>query len=44
MTTITLPERDLEILSGTLDENFRYLNERLRVRVAARGDKVSLEG
>jgi phosphate starvation-inducible PhoH-like protein len=44
MTTITLPERDLEILSGTLEENFRYLNERLRVRVAARGDKVSLEG
>ena len=44
MTTITLPERDLEMLSGTLEENFRYLNERLRVRVAARGDTVSLEG
>jgi phosphate starvation-inducible PhoH-like protein len=44
MTTITLPERDLEILSGTLEENFRYLHERLRVRVAARGDTVSLEG
>jgi len=44
MTTITLPERDLEILSGTLEENFRYLNERLRVRLAARGDTVSLEG
>ncbi len=44
MTTITLPERDLEILSGTLEENFRYLNERLRVRVAARGDTVSLDG
>jgi phosphate starvation-inducible PhoH-like protein len=44
MTTITLPERDLEVLSGTLEENFRYLNERLRVRVAARGNTVSLEG
>jgi phosphate starvation-inducible PhoH-like protein len=44
MTTITFPERDLEVLSGTLEENFRYLNERLRVRVAARGDTVSLEG
>jgi phosphate starvation-inducible PhoH-like protein len=44
MTTITLPGRDLEILSGTLEENFRYLNERLRVRVAARGDTVSLDG
>ncbi|MCJ7441989.1 MAG: PhoH family protein [Thermoanaerobaculaceae bacterium] len=39
-----MPERDLEKLSGTLEENFRYLNERLRVRVAARGDTVSLEG
>jgi phosphate starvation-inducible PhoH-like protein len=44
MTTITLPARDLEILSGTLEENFRYLNERLRVRVSARGETVSLEG
>ncbi len=44
MTTITLPARDLEILSGTLEENFKYLAERLRVRVAARGDTVSLEG
>ncbi len=44
MTTITLPERDLEILSGTLEENFKYLAERLRVRVAARGDTVSLDG
>ncbi len=44
MTTITLPGRDLEALSGTLEENFRYLNERLRVRVAARGDTVSLDG
>jgi len=44
MTRLTLPERDLEVLAGTLDENFRYLGERLRVRLAARGDTVSLEG
>ncbi len=44
MTTITLPARDLEVLSGTLEENFRYLNERLRVRVAARGETVSIDG
>ena len=44
MTTITLPERDLQVLSGTLEENFKYLAERLRVRVTARGDTVSLEG
>jgi phosphate starvation-inducible protein PhoH and related proteins len=44
LTTITLPERGLEALSGTLEENFRYLAERLGVRLAARGDTVSLEG
>ncbi|MFH1176222.1 MAG: PhoH family protein, partial [Acidobacteriota bacterium] len=44
MTTITLEGRSLEALSGTLDENFRYLTERLGVRLAARGDTVSLDG
>ena len=44
MTVLTLPERNLEILAGTLDENFRYLGERLRVRLTARGDTVSVDG
>ncbi|MFI5166390.1 MAG: PhoH family protein [Thermoanaerobaculales bacterium] len=44
MKEMTLPARDLEILSGTLEENFRYLAERLRVKVAARGDTLLLEG
>ena len=44
MTTITLPERTLEVLSGTMEENFRYLSERLGLKIAARGDTVSLEG
>jgi phosphate starvation-inducible PhoH-like protein len=44
MTRITFPERDLELLSGTLEENFRYLTERLRIKVTARGDTVTLEG
>ena len=44
MTTITFPERNLEVLSGTLEENFRYLSERLGVQLAARGDTVSLQG
>jgi phosphate starvation-inducible protein PhoH and related proteins len=44
MTTLTLPEKDLQILAGTLEENLKYLGERLRVRVAARGDTVSLDG
>ncbi len=44
MTTITLPEGTLETLSGTMEENFRYLSERLGLKIAARGDTVSLEG
>jgi phosphate starvation-inducible PhoH-like protein len=44
MTTMTIPARDLEVLSGTLEENFRYLQDRLRVRVTARGDTVTIEG
>ncbi|HVN76644.1 MAG TPA: PhoH family protein, partial [Thermoanaerobaculaceae bacterium] len=44
MTKLTLPGRDLEILAGTLDENFRYLGERLRVRLTARGDTVAVDG
>lgn len=44
MTTLVIPERHLEVLAGTLEENFRYLGERLRVRLSARGDQVSLDG
>ncbi len=44
MTRITLPERDLAVVAGTLDENLRYLEERLRVRLAARGDTVTVDG
>jgi len=44
MTTITFPERSLELLSGTMEENLRYLAERLGVRLAARGDTVTLDG
>jgi phosphate starvation-inducible protein PhoH and related proteins len=44
MTTVTLSEKELRVLSGTLDENFKYLAERLRVRAATRGDTVAFEG
>jgi phosphate starvation-inducible protein PhoH and related proteins len=44
MTTLTLPARAIEVLSGTMEENFRYLSERLGVRLAARGDSVNLDG
>jgi phosphate starvation-inducible PhoH-like protein len=44
MTEVSLPERSLEVLSGTMEENFRYLTERLGVQLAARGDTVRLSG
>jgi phosphate starvation-inducible PhoH-like protein len=44
MTTLTISEKNLEVLSGTLEENFRYLAERLGVQLSARGDTVSLDG
>lgn len=44
MTSLHLPERSLEVLSGNLEENFRYLSERLGVKVQARGDTVVLAG
>jgi phosphate starvation-inducible PhoH-like protein len=44
VTTITIPEGGVEALSGTLEENFRYLAERLGIVVAARGDTVNLDG
>ena len=44
MTSLQLPEKSLEVLSGNLEENFRYLGERLGVRVQARGDTVVLAG
>lgn len=44
MTSLQLPEKSLEVLSGNLEENFRYLAERLGVRVQARGNTVTLAG
>jgi len=44
VTTITLPGRGLEVLSGTMEENFRYLAARLGVQLSARGDSVTLDG
>jgi len=44
VTEVSLPERSLELLSGTMEENFRYLAERLGVQLTARGDTVRLSG
>ncbi len=42
--TITLSAAGFSMLSGTLDENFHYLEERLGVKVQARGNTVALDG
>ena len=44
MTEISLPPGALETLAGNLEENFRYLSERLRIRLSARGVTVTLDG
>ncbi len=44
LTQVNIPEKWLAAIAGTLEENFRYLSERLAVTVSARGDTVSLEG
>ncbi len=44
MRQVTLNEAHLERIFGTRDENLRYLEERLRVAVAARGGLVAVDG
>jgi phosphate starvation-inducible PhoH-like protein len=44
MQRLTLSESNVERLFGTRDENLRYLEERLGVRVNARGSEISVSG
>ena len=44
MRQISLSEPHIERIFGTRDENLRYLEERLRVQVAARGGLVAING
>ncbi len=44
MTSVTVPEKWRAAIAGNLEENFRYLAERLAIHVTARGDTVSLDG
>ncbi|MEP0774057.1 MAG: PhoH family protein [Acidobacteriota bacterium] len=44
MTSVTVPEKWRAAIAGSLEENFRYLAERLAIHVTARGDTVSLDG
>jgi phosphate starvation-inducible PhoH-like protein len=44
MRQLSLSEPHVEKIFGTRDENLRYLEERLRVQVAARGGLVAING
>jgi phosphate starvation-inducible PhoH-like protein len=44
MQQLTLSEGNLETLFGPRDENLRYLEERLAVRVSARGPQLQVSG
>ena len=41
---ITLPERGLEALFGPYDQNIKYLESLLSVRVVGRGGELTIEG
>ena len=41
---ITLPERGLEALFGPYDQNIKYLESVLSVRVGGRGGELTIEG
>jgi phosphate starvation-inducible PhoH-like protein len=41
---ITIPERGLEALCGPYDQNIKYLESLLGVRVGGRGDELTVEG
>jgi phosphate starvation-inducible protein PhoH and related proteins len=41
---LTLPEKGLDILFGSYDENIKYLETLLNVRIVARGSEVMVEG
>ncbi|WP_058866569.1 PhoH family protein [Chloracidobacterium thermophilum] len=44
MKKLTLPDEGLEVLFGPYDENIRYLESLLNVRIGARGSEVTIEG
>ncbi|HEY7413237.1 MAG TPA: PhoH family protein [Vicinamibacteria bacterium] len=44
MTRVPVPERGAEVLFGTHDENLRFLEERLKVRISSHGDALQVDG
>jgi phosphate starvation-inducible PhoH-like protein len=44
MTRVSVPERGVESLFGTHDENLRLLEERFKVRIRGHGTELTIEG
>lgn len=44
MKKLLLPEKGIEVLFGSYDENIKYLETLLNVRVSARGSELMVEG
>jgi phosphate starvation-inducible PhoH-like protein len=44
MTRVSVPERGLETLFGTHDENLRFLEETFKVRILSQGNELMIEG
>ena len=44
MTRVSVPERGVESLFGTHDENLRLLEKRFKVRIRGHGNELSIEG
>jgi phosphate starvation-inducible PhoH-like protein len=44
MKTISVPERGVEALFGTHDENLRFLEDTLKVRIKSKGSELLVEG
>ena len=44
MKRVALPERGFEALFGNHDENLRFLEEKLKVRIKTQGSELSVEG
>ena len=44
MTRVSVPERGMETLFGTHDENLRFLEDTFRVRIKSQGSELLIEG
>jgi phosphate starvation-inducible PhoH-like protein len=44
MTRVSVPERGMETLFGTRDENLRFLEDTFKVRIKSQGNELMIEG